>query len=542
MADLTREQRIDRIRRIQSMKQQRAQSRRAQHSEDLADWDRQMMEQTAALPARNVDLTPTPLGKAKYVTEQLLKNTGKEIDAVKEGAQEFGKGATRSVFKTAVGIQNLLKDKGLPYSAGRLERDKEILERADQWAEGAGGSGKAGEIAGDIAQLAVPGGAGARFGKFAGFGTDVAAGTGMAAARAEEGERLDAVKEELQNIATGAVAGKVLEKTIKGITKTPEAEKLLDMGIPLTPGQASSSGLPRVMDFLTKYTLFGRKGQEVLEQNVDKAFNKVALNRAAPPGKEITEIGVQGADQLKKAFNDAYDEAWSGVKSISNAGRVNIVNQMQNTFRQFGDASRPALVKISDSFQDATRNFTPEKVRNLDKEIRRQIEAAATGATPNPMLADELVKLRNTLRDSVGTDISAKLKPIDAKYPEFLSVRGAATGANALKNRQVFNVDELIQGAGQAAGESRRFGSTAPMFDLTDPASVTMGRKDPGFLASTRQALAANVPSPTALLELRRRAALGDSQAQKDLQPIIEALRASGVSGATVGAAVGEEQ
>lgn len=468
---------------------------------------------------------------------------------------ELGAGVGTSILRTAVGAQELARDAGFPISSEEWQQqDVEALERRRQQSEDSG-FGTAGRVVGDVAQLAVPGGGALRAARAAQlgrgatgaatFGTDVASSAGLGAVQApEEGQtRQQAATQGAAGALLGGALGKVGEKVLRGARRTPEAESLLQKGVRLQPGQASEGGIPRAMDALARMTMFTRKGMEQLDQRALRDWNKSILNEVAPPGKEVSRIGVEGADELKGAFSEAYDEAWAGAGPISPGGQTELVGQIQRIAADYGDEANRFLRKIGNKLVDVQKEFTPAKLRSLDKEMRNSVENLSSGQRAFPELAQEIKGLRSTLRDSVGGDVRDKLIQVDQKWAPFLAVRKAATTRGARRNQQIFTPDDLANAAASVGGESRAFGSAAPLFQQTSEAVQTLGRKDPRFLTGVRQALAANVPSPTPLIEARRRAMLGETAPQRAVQstvdPIIQALREGGVSGATTGGAYG---
>lgn len=369
-------------------------------------------------------------------------------------------------FAEGMGVSGLELWYGMKDLVGEMDdEDKATLM---DWKKDAGesGWGTAGQVVGEIAQFIVPGGVALKGLKGASklkglakaYGatgiavTEAGVGAGLGATRLPEAGETRGENAALEGALglAGAGAGKLLEKGVRGLTKTRAAQQMLDEGIPLTPGQQAASPIvksaEKFLDFVPTFSRAGVEGrQEALE-----GWNKRVLNKAAPSGTEITEIGTAGGKQLETAVKKGYDDAWEGAGRLSQKTGQALLNRLQASLKKLGlDDSQT----IENAMQDVEAMLTkrnPKTSQAMDDILRRAIKSASG----KHELRVGLEKTRKSLRNRMPAKNRKALRAMDAKYPAYLTARKAIGKADTKGG--VFNPNQLTRAVttvGKGKGE-----------------------------------------------------------------------------------------
>lgn len=185
------------------------------------------------------------------------------------------------------------------------------------------------------------------------------------------------------------------------------------------------------------------------------------FNQAAPEGVAITDTGVTGFKQLKNAVSKAYGEAWSLAGPMDQPTTDAILDYIKVNKQNLDAADAGSLQSIADDIGRLRKEGTPEQVKALDKAIRREL---ANSKADSNALREHLHELRTVLRESVGPDVKAALDPLDAKYPEFLTLEKASIAANKVDGE--FTPSQLATASRQVGKRSTGTGD-APFYQET---------------------------------------------------------------------------
>jgi hypothetical protein len=471
------------------------------------------------------------------------KAGGVEVEEDRTGwdkARDFGEGVVASGLGTYYGAKDLVTDL-TPENEAHLKKWKD--------AAGESGYGTVGQVVGEVGQLMTPGGLAAGAGKALtklpkaakalkaaalatkGLKYDLAASAGLGAVQLpQEG---DTRLENAGKGAAGALGGAALSKTMDvlghGIKRTPAAQRLIDQGVRVTPGKAAVGKSVENLENIMRRVPPAARGTQEFRQRAFEDFNGVFLNKIAPDGKQITEIGQEGFDQLYKAFNASYDDAWAVAGRPSNEGLVSIYDQAFKAGSELPGSAKYVMKKVLDDLGKVSKEYTPEGVQTLDSTLRAAQEAAYTGANPEKYLGDSIKGIRETLRDSVGGGVTDALDAVDTKWAEYLPARVAAESKAAVKSGGLLD-DDMIAGALTVTGKGRQARGKAPSQELYNDLRQTLGQVEPQMMLDVTKAAAAGIPSPTTAMDFAGRLATGQNVAQKLIRPgyesaIAEALR-----------------
>lgn len=454
-------------------------------------------------------------------------------------------GLARSGIKTYLGVKDLV---------GQGEdRDAVVREMMAADAGAAGAAGTVGEIVGDVAQMAIPAaGAGRVLGAAsklfprasavaqASLASKVlaspltASGTGAGAltfAQTEgtAGERLkSAAKTAALTAGGGVVAGKIL----KGATKLPQAvEYLKRKGAYLTPGMAAESpgikAIEAVMDVVPGLA----KGTKAAREVAEKTWNRVAINAARPPGgADIPGIGQEGFRQLKGQVTKAYDDAWAGAQGQA----PNVAGVSSVAARQLSRLGKVNRAKVRDLVSDIQGLQTPKAV---DRAIRKVQQNKVIREDSDAL--EVVTKLRASYRDTLGADVKAALRAVDAKYPSYLAVKKAANAARNTGGE--FSPKQLNSAGSQVGRETAGAGGTGPMMPLAREGIETVGKPLGGMLVNFMRRISGGLATPLPLKTMGN-AVIGELPPQKAAAAMADALRARGAPVERIGAAYYNEE
>ena len=432
---------------------------------------------------------------------------------------EAGKGLVTSGMGTYLGVKDLFTDVS--------DAEKETL--AD-WKADSSDSGwaTAGEVVGDIAQLALPGGVLTKAAKAAGairgagaLGRattmsapvvgDVAASAALGAAKMpDEGKtRSERAMSDAGGAMGGHYLGKALGRLGKGIKKSPEAQKLLDEGVYLTPGHASANEALRDLENVTRFVPFIAKGTQKAQKRSLKEWNKNILNKAAPEGTDVTDVGFEGFKQLKQGVNNAYDKAWSAAGKVPKDATRKMENDIIDVLDEFDTADAGVLNRVWKNIENLTDEGSDKQLKALDNMLRKEIKKSKTSPSN---LGETLKDLRTTLRKGLPDDVQKGLLAVDKKYPAYLAVKKAVHKSR--KNAGEFTPNQLATDAGIVGGETLGATGEAALLKQAVEAEKLVGTPKHGELVGLLRRIASIAPTPLPLQTMGNMV-LGQTMPQK---------------------------
>ncbi len=455
------------------------------------------------------------------------------------GFEDFGEGLAVSVLEPYYGIKDLFG-----------QHDEEGAARLKDWQDDAGesGWGTAGQVVGEMAQFAVPGGVALKGLKGAGLAkgllgagtvaaTEGGIGAGLGALRMpDEGEtRLGNAAAEGaagalgSGIATGIGAG------IRGLTKTRAAQKLMDEGVELTPGQAAESKFVQGLESVMDITPILARGTKDARKVAKEQWNKKILQEAAPEGTQITELGTAGAKQMKDAVEEAYAEAWDGVGAVTSAASKPMYSTMAEAAKRLGKADGRVLRNVWNDVQKAVRTKDPKAFKTLDENLRRQINSAEPEKYE---LLTALKAARARLRESVPTANQTALKVIDDKYPSFLTARDAVK--NSLDDAGVFTPSRLNKSI-KKVGKNLAATGEAALQKSAAEGMETVGRKEgPQPLEWLRRLSGMFTGPPKSVMDAGGRAMFGQTAPQRFARHVGSAPMSRAIRKVATGGNIGQ--
>ena len=505
--------------------------------------------------AKNEKLQAVTADKSGVPKESVPKPTLAETTSTFD---KFKHGMAKGVVETALGAKDLVTD--------LTDTEKETLRQMRSDAEEMGGWSTAGDITGEMMQMALPAGrlnkaikakrAGGGLmgmpmvGGALGLLSDVALGAGFSALQAPEDGQTRAEAAEQGGVGTliGAGLGRTMEKLFKGIKQSQAGEYLTDLGVKLTPGQAAEGGLPKAAEYSLSLFPFTAKSTLRAQDRAAKSFNEKMLELAGPPGAKITKAGHEGMQQLKDAYSAAYADAWEKAGKLSDDDIVKLIGMNEVFRRTSADAATPSR-KVREALEKYIDEPSTKKLDRLDDMFRSEIQRLENAQAPNFELIDSLSQMRDTLRGGVSQETQDALNQINKQYGKFKTVQTAASTLSSMKagddlDGGIFGGDELMSAAKRVGGLDRASRGVAPLQTEAKAATSTLSRKDPMPLMSHVRGVAkqVHIPGTGALfLDPAANALMGRTPPQKIGQYLINTLRNQGFTGSTAGAAASDD-
>ncbi|MGH9641229.1 MAG: hypothetical protein ACRD3Q_02260 [Terriglobales bacterium] len=277
-------------------------------------------------------------------------------------------------------------------------------------------AGKVGSGLTDVALTAPIGGAAtAGLARLGGIGARIAGSTlGNAAVQgAVQGALTSQPGDRLQGAALGAVLSPVLPaiagaagKVATGLTRTPEAQALLDRGMQLTPGQMNPTGkvVNRLEQAFTHLPLVG--GQIANARAAGPVqYARSMLEDALAPGAQLASTSHDFNDLVaegQRGFDQAYDQT---LRSTVPGGGFQMAPKILNT-------TGPD-VPLNNAFTALANKprlgLTATQRSSMGQQLQDQLnETIAVAKRGGGLQADDLQALRSAIRDT-ARDVS----PVD---------------------------------------------------------------------------------------------------------------------------------
>lgn len=404
------------------------------------------------------------------------------------GHGPFAAGMAESAIKGALGIKQ--------FFGGLSPEEQAIL--AEIKAEGEADPNKgwrlAGNLTSDVAMTAAPGvgwGAkaalprlakaiAARSGKVAGAIGAGAATSGLTGLVLNPGEgetfgdqMASKAKKAVEDAGYGAgfaTVGRVLKKTMEGLKRTPDAQKLLDAGVTPTVQQGAEGDLVRFISGLSAgaFPVKDRQQAEML----DAAEKIVSGGRMSHPGGTLNEriealrglfdqdyLGVFGTKRFPLSTKTRADVAQVGADVMTPTGQF--VDEAQQASRKIANVMGDATNTISVRSEKMQKNYLSELARLAVEEDNPRVAEALRNAR------EVLIqKMRNVRLSQQELDL---LGLIDKKYTDFSRLREVAKRSGE---------KEGLSWAEAANAYANRPGSadTGMVEDLLGPATRVLGK------------------------------------------------------------------
>lgn len=279
---------------------------------------------------------------------------------------------------------------------------------------------------------------------------------------------------------------------------SPEAKKLIDAGIPLTPGQAVSGpndgvvarGIRTTEDQVGSIPLLG----DVIRakaRNAANAFSTGEINKAlAPIGAKVEGVGhdaIEAArDKISQHYNNVLPDIHVPVSDLHNLVNDALVN-IKQTNPMFSTAQEEAILVFDgrriQELAAQGADLTGETAKKLDQELGQFIRKyGKKQSVYDQDMSAAFSEIRNQLRARmVGTTPEARqaLKDADKSRAMLQSILDAADEGTG-----EFTAKALNKATVKAGGADKFRQAAASVLPTITPDSGTAGRTAIGNLVS----------------------------------------------------------
>jgi hypothetical protein len=422
-------------------------------------------------------------------------------DVIKGGVQSLVHGGAWLADKVAPDSQ-FAKD----INAAVPQVDQTIQSQDAQYAQqraAQGGSGvdlgrAAGNVIGSAPLMALPAGAGGGLLTKAGAGAVSGLASGLVTPVTNAGDSYAQQKASQigTSAAVGAVANPLMSAIGSAVSPTVGAaqRKLLDAGVPLTPGQILGGAAARTEAKLTSVPFLGdmiKNGQ----QRAVQGFNKATYDQVlAPLGQKYSgPVGNEGVAAVQKTIGDAYDSALSKLTFKPDAQFQSDLGNLTQMAQSLPAAQQQQFMNVlkTQVAGKLSPNGTMDgpTLKGVQSELGR-ISRGLTGEIKNIV---ESSLPRNNAADAVQD-----LTKANAAYANFVRLRGAAGSQGAMNNEGVFTAAQLnsaVRAADKSAGKGASATGNALMQDFSSAGQSVLGSKYPDSGTPGRSLLALMGPA-----------------------------------------------
>jgi hypothetical protein len=251
-------------------------------------------------------------------------------------------------------------------------------------------SGQIGNLIGETAVTAPLGaGTGAALGKLGTVGASLAANpiANAALQGGVQGLTTSDPGERGMNTGIGAVTGgglgagqSITSKLVNGLTRTPAAQKLVDQGISLTPGQLNPSGVMNQFEQAAESLPGAKQIIEPAREAAERQYQATIIGKGAAPGAPPIKPSENVSDMLQQAY-DSYKPLYDQANGFPVSPKI-----MNTTGPD---------VPLSSAFQTAAK--APGVPKNLQASENEWLQDRLTQLPKNPQ-SDDLLQLRSDIR------------------------------------------------------------------------------------------------------------------------------------------------
>lgn len=277
---------------------------------------------------------------------------------------------------------------------------------------------------------------------------DTAFGAATGFNNAQDGQGLQGA---LTGAGVGLLGGAAGRAAVRGVggglrgIEDASVGYLQKQGIPLTVGQTVGNAGPigaaikKIEDAATGTPFVGSMVDSRRIEGLE-AFNRAAMQAAAPPGAVVTDTGAAGMAQVRQATQDAYQQALDPA-TIDVAGDPQLLADISGaqlramSIPQVGEDAADALTYRIDGGMDATGAMSGRDFQEAYRGLGRDGRGAANGS-----YANEFAGVTRSGQDALGEALE---RQNPGAFQGFLE-------ANAAHRRGSVIADALKTGTNQA--------------------------------------------------------------------------------------------
>jgi hypothetical protein len=454
-----------------------------------------VMSGKTSAPAENAQPAATITGQPWQAPGSVTMGIG---DAIKGGVQSLAHGGAWLANKIAPDAQ-FTRD----LNTALPQIDQTIQSQDAQYAAqraAAGGNGidigrGVGNAIGSIPlAAAMPAGSGV----LGGIGAGALSGVANSLLEPVTDTSRSYASQKLQQAGTGAAVGGIANPLMRAVgaavspTVGAAQQRLIDAGVPLTPGQILGGAAARTEAKLTSVPFVGdmiKNGQ----QRAVQGFNKATYNEVlAPLGQTYSgSVGNDGVAAVQKTISTAYDDALSKLTFKADP-------QFQSDLGNLATMAQNLPAPQQSQFMNVLKNQVFGKLSpqgEMDgptlKGVQSELGRISRGLTGDPsfdnqQLGQAIGEVKNIVEQSLprnnAADAVKDLANANAAYANFVRLRAAAGSQGAMNNEGIFTAAQLnnaVRGADKSAGKGATATGNALMQDFSSAGQQVLGSKYP---------------------------------------------------------------
>jgi hypothetical protein len=315
---------------------------------------------------------------------------------------------------------------------------------------------------------------------------------------------VDALAEAPQKAMVGAGGGVLGTSLGRGVANVvgpkldAAAQKLIDEGVNLTPGQMMGGFIKRLEDRATSIPLLGDVIQYSRTKGIEE-FNKAAYKRALDPigGKVPEETGRAGMESVKNQISGAYNEL---LPKLTYKPDNQFLTSLSNVRNQIEGIDPDNAKKVADTVFDVVSKrlnkngevngesfkIIEEKLGGLAKTYKASQDA------DQKLMGDAYANALSELRQNLARNnpkYAEELNNVNTAFANFARLRSAGSMANT---QQAFSPSQLasaVKAADKSSGKGATATGNALMQDLSDAGVKILPNEIPDSGTASRQVL-----------------------------------------------------
>lgn len=391
--------------------------------------------------------TPQQAGPTQQQLAQQYGSYGSWASALPAPLQHFIGGAESAApYYYDQARKSLKLPQNAPREAAETEATQSLAGKLGQW----GASALLGAPIAAAAALAAPEVAGA-----AGLGAGTAALLGAAGGGAAQGALLSPAGSRGENALIGGLTGGLLHgagglggKVVQGLTRSPQAQALVDKGVNLPPGMLGQSGAGnKIEQALTHLPFLGSRIANA-RNAVPGQISDLMTQDAVAPGQTLPKgLGINDAvSGLQNGYDAAYNQAVGGYPASAKIMRTTGSDiPLSDAFNSVANTARPGLTaqaraSMAQTLQDQLQELIKSGVqsgnglqatdlqgfRSTLRTLAREAPEGTTQSAVRGFWQDAEDKVTQALESQLPPKSAAALQAIDANYGKFATVRDLA--------------------------------------------------------------------------------------------------------------------
>jgi hypothetical protein len=241
---------------------------------------------------------------------------------------------------------------------------------------------------------------------------------------------------------TLAAAGKGIGKLAYGLTRSSEAQTLLDEGIQLTPGQMNPGGAMNQFEQAAESIPGVKQIIHAGRDNAEQQFQAAVIAKGAAPGA-IIKPSENIHEMLQSAY-DSYKPLYDPAKGILVKPLINVDGKYQTLAKAFDDAaSTPGATQdLKESAGSWLKNQLTKIGKNPESDDLLDIRSAIRTRTRQINLSNDINKqdaieiyknaeqaVTKSLQSQLPPDALASLNLADSNYGRYKVVENAVAKA-----------------------------------------------------------------------------------------------------------------